>query len=215
MIFGSVPKSHHDYPKTDTNPKANFHRFRTQKGCDMPLRGCVGENDFWRRLNELPGTGTHETYETHVTHGTGTWDWDWDYGTLAMGFVWLEVLGLELTPSFPVSEWAGNRALGVVQKLRQQFWNCFELFFLRPERSVCAYATDRTEERRPKETGSVNLIFERLLRTGSIFRGRYRWFLQGYPVLRAGRCMCSACGSFLRREWRSWSRFYRSLYLVD
>ena len=38
-------------------------------------------------------------------------DWDMgslDYGTLAMGFVWLEVLGLELTPSFPVSEWAGN-----------------------------------------------------------------------------------------------------------
>lgn len=58
-------------------------------------------------------------------------------------------------------------------------------------------------------------VFEPLLRTGSIFRGRYRWSLQGYPVLRAGRCMYSACGSFLRREWHSWSRFYPSRYRVD
>jgi hypothetical protein len=53
--------------------------------------------------------------------------------------------------------------LGVVQKLRQQFWNYFELLFLYSEKNVCTYETDRIGEKQPKETGNVNLIFERLL----------------------------------------------------
>ena len=50
-------------------------------------------------------------------------------------------------------------ALAVVQKLRQQPWNYFELFFSCPESRVCTYATDRAGERQPKETENVNLIF--------------------------------------------------------
>ena len=57
---------------------------------------------------------------------------------------------------------AGN-CLGVVQKLRQQFWNYFELLFPYSEKNVCTYETDRIGEKQPKETGNVNLIFERLL----------------------------------------------------
>jgi hypothetical protein len=55
--------------------------------------------------------------------------------------------------------------LGVVQKLRQQFWNYFELLFPYSEKNVCTYETDRIGEKQPKETGNVNLIFERLLTT--------------------------------------------------
>jgi hypothetical protein len=81
-----------------------------------------------------------------------------------------------------------DRPLGVVQKLRQQFWNYFELLSPYSERSVCAYATDRIGGKQPKETetGNVNLIFERLLSFPPPFRDEKI----GYGILCAFSELC-------------------------
>jgi hypothetical protein len=55
------------FSRTKSHPI--FSHFRTQNPCDMHPEFDIGDC----------GTGTYETYETNVTHGTGTWDWD--YGT--------------------------------------------------------------------------------------------------------------------------------------